>query len=184
MGHVVVFRPADSRMPYPDEWYNNAAVTVQEMHPPFSIHDPENIREYYRRLFDGTADKPELTKAILARSFAETAAQYKLISNAGAQVIVPYAGKQKLYQQIAGQLRTQGVTGALLQQAAALTLTCFAKDLRLYAEEIPFARWGEAPSTGQTAGSKIYLLLPQYEDLYSEQLGLHFPQEARFDSIF
>lgn len=33
MGRVIVFRPADERMPYPDDWYNNAAVTVQEMAP-------------------------------------------------------------------------------------------------------------------------------------------------------
>ena len=171
-------------MSYPDDWYNNAAVTVQEMHPPFSIHDPENIQEYYRRLFDGTADKPELTRAIASRSFAETAAQYKLISNAGAQVIVPYAADRELYNQIAEQLRGQGVTGALLKQAAPITLTCFAKDLSMYAEEIPFARRGREPFAGQTAGSNIYLLLPQYEDLYSERLGLHFPLEERFDFIF
>ena len=184
MGRVIVFRPEDSRMPYPDDWYNNAAVTVQEMHPPFSIHDPENIREYYRRLFDGTADKPDLTKAINARSFAEMAAQYKLISNAGAQVIVPYAAERRLYDQIAEQLRRQGVTDALLKQAAPLTLTCFAGDLDRYAEQIPFARRGRAPFAEQAAGSNLYLLLPQYEDLYSEQLGLHFPQEERFDSVF
>ena len=184
MGRGIVFRPQDSRMPYPDDWYNNAAVTVQEMHPPFSIHDPENIREYYRRLFDGMTDKPELAKAIHARAFAETAAQYKLISNAGAQVIVPYAAERKLYKQIAGQLRTQGVTGALLKQAAPITVTCFAKNLGMYAEQIPFARRGREASTEHIADSNIYLLLPQYEDLYSEQLGLHFPQEERFDSIF
>lgn len=184
MGQVIVFRPEDSRMPYPDGWYNNAAVTVQEMNPPFSIHDPENIREYYRRLFDGTVDKPELTKAIDARAFAETAAQYKLIASAGAQVIVPYAAERKLYEQIAEQLRTQGVTGALLKQAAPITLTCFAKNLALYAEQIPFARRGREQSAEQAAGSNVYLLCPQYEDLYSEQLGLHFPQEERFDSIF
>lgn len=184
MGQVIVFRPEDSRMPYPDDWYNNAAVTVQEMNPPFSIHDPENIREYYRRLFDGTVDKPELTKAIDARAFAETAAQYKLISSAGAQVIVPYAAERKLYEQIAKQLREQGVTGVLLKQAAPITLTCFAKNLALYAEQIPFARRGREQSAEQAAGSNVYLLCPQYENLYSEQLGLHFPQEERFDSIF
>ena len=184
MGRVIVFRPQDSRMPYPDDWYSNAAVTVQEMHPPFSIHDPENIREYYRRLFDGTADKPELTKAIHARAFAETAAQYKLISNAGARVIVPYAAERELYEQIAGQLRAQGVTGALLKQAAPITLTSFAKNLAMYAEQIPFARRGREQFAEQSADSNLYLLRPQYEDLYSEQLGLHVPQEERFDSVF
>lgn len=181
MGRVVVFRPEDSRMPYPDDWYNNAAVTVQEMDPPFSIHDPENIREYYRQLFNGAVDKPELRKAIESRSFSQTAAQYKLIENTGARVIVPYDGAPELYRHIAEELRERGVTGALLREAASLTLTCFAKNLGVYAEEIPFALRGKEP---QTVGSGVYLLRPQYEALYSPQLGLHLPQEEQFDTIF
>ena len=184
MGQVIVFRPEDSRMPYPDPWYNNAAVTVQEMGPPFSIHDPEKIREYYRLLFDGATDKAELKTAIDARSFEQTAAQYKLIANTGAQVIVPYSGEQERYDRIAGQLRERGITGALLKEAASITVTCFAKNLETYGEEIPFARRGREPYGTQTTGSNVYLLRPQYRDLYSERLGLHFPQEERLDSIF
>lgn len=181
MGRVIVFRPEDSRMPYPDDWYNNAAVTVQEMRPPFSIHDPDKIREYYRLLFDGAVDKPDLTKAIAARSFAQTAEQYKLISNGGVHVIVPYAAERKLYEQVSEQLRKQGVTGAMLKQAASITMTCFARNLSAYAEEIPFARRG---GERQAVGSGVYLLRPQYEDLYSARSGLYFPQEEQFDAIF
>lgn len=181
MGRVVVFRPEDSRMPYPDDWYNNAAVTVQEMEPPFSIHDPEKIREYYKRLFDEAVDKPELRKAIEARSFSQTAAQYKLIENTGARIIVPYDGETKLYRHITEQLRERGVTGALLHEAASLTLTCFAKNLGIYAEELPFARRGKEP---QTVGSGVYLLRQQHKKLYSPQLGLHIPKEEQFDTIF
>ena len=184
MGRMIVFRPEDSRMPYPDDWYNNAAVTVREMGPPFSIHDPERIREYYRRLFDGAADKPELRKAIESRSFARTAAEYKLIANTGAQVIVPYDGERALYESVAGQLRERGVTGALLKAAAPITVTCFARDLAAYAEEIPFARRGRDRFSEQTAGSGVYLLRPQYQECYSGKLGLCLPAEERFDSIF
>lgn len=35
MGRVIVFCPEDSRRLYPDDCYNNAVVTVQEMSPPF-----------------------------------------------------------------------------------------------------------------------------------------------------
>lgn len=181
MGRVIVFRPEDSRMPYPDDWYNNAAVTVQEMRPPFSIHDPDKIREYYCMLFDGAVDKPGLTKAIAARSFAQTAEQYKLISNGGVQVIVPYTEERKLYEQISEQLRKQGVNGALLKRAAPITLTCFARNLSAYAEEIPFARRG---GERRDVGSGVFLLRPQFEDLYSNRSGLHFPQEEQFDAIF
>lgn len=140
MGRVIVFCPEDSRRLYPDDWYNNAAITVQEMSPPFSIHDPDNIREYYQRLFDGSSDKKTLTEAIDARSFAQTAAQYKLIDNAGVQIIVPYAEKRELYKSISKQLREQGADAGILKEAASITLTCFDKNLDIYAEEIPVAR--------------------------------------------
>ena len=183
MGQVIVFRPEDRRMPYPDSWYNNAAVTVQEMRPPFSIHDPEKIREYYRRLFDGTTDKPELRKAIEARSFEQTAEQYRLIANTGAQVIVPYAKEKDLYERVTGELRKQGITGALRKEAAPITVTCFAKNLEMYAEELPFARRGRERSADQ-AHSNVYLLRPQHQEQYCALLGLHLPQEERFDFIF
>lgn len=35
MGRAIVFCPEDSRRLYPDDCYNNAAVTVQEMSPSF-----------------------------------------------------------------------------------------------------------------------------------------------------
>lgn len=127
MGRAIVFCPEDSRRLYPDDCYNNAAVTVQEMSPPFSIHDPDNIREYYQRLFDGSTDKKALTEGIDARSFAQTAAQYKLIDNAGVQIIVPYAEKRELYKSISKQLREQGADARILKEAASITLTCFGK---------------------------------------------------------
>ena len=180
MGRVTVFCPADPRMPYPDQWYSNAAVTVREMGPPFSIHDPENVREYYRRLFHGKKDKQKLRAAIDSRSFAQTAAEYRLIDNAGAQVIVPYSDTDVSYASIAKRMRDEGVTHALLKEAAPITVTCFAKNLKIYAEEIPFAGHGKT----QTAGSGVFLLCPQYTDLYSDELGLHLPQEESFESIF
>ena len=152
MGRVTIFCPADPRMPYPDQWYSNAAVTVREMGPPFSIHDPENIREYYRRLFHGKKDKLKLRAAIDSRSFAQTAAEYRLIDNAGAQVIVPYSGADVSYASIAKRMRDEGVTHALLKEAAPITVICFAKNLKIYAEEIPFAGHGKT----QAAGSGVF----------------------------
>lgn len=184
LGQVIVFRPEDSQMPYPDPWYNNAAAIVQEMRPPFSIHDPEKIREYYRLLLAGTSDKAELTRAIDARAFDETAAQYKLIANTGAQVIVPYACTQADYASIARQLRNGGITRELLKKAAPITVTSFAKELQTYAEEIPFARRGRESHEDRTTGSNIYLLRPQYEHLYSGNLGLQFFQEAATDLTY
>lgn len=185
-GQVIVFRPTDSsRMPYPDDRYNNAATIVWEKRPPFSIHDPNDIREYYRQVFSDAHDKKDLTDAINEyRDFKKTAAQYKLVDNTGSRVIVPYDGEWERYRHIAEQARQQGLTAALLREAAPITVTCFVKEISTYAEEIPYARRGRGHSFEQTAGSNIYLLRPQFEDLYSAQLGLYLPQEERFNSIF
>lgn len=184
MGRVIVFSPEDSRRLYPDDCYNNVAVTVQEMSPPFSIHDPDNIREYYQRLFDGSTDKKALPEGIDTRSFAQTAAQYKLIDNAGVQVIVPYAEKRELYKSISKQLREQGAAAGILKEAASITLICFDKNLDIYAEEIPVARRSRARFDGQTAGSRVYLLRLQYEEYYSAEMGLHLPQGEEYDGIW
>ena len=84
------------------------------------------------------------------------------------------------YASIAKRMRDEGVTHALLKEAAPITVTCFAKNLKIYAEEIPFDGHGKT----QTAGSGVFLLCPQYTDLYSDELGLHLPQEESFESIF
>lgn len=177
-GQVIVFMPEDSRLAYPDERYKNAAINVLEMNPPFSIHDPKNIQQYYQRFFASLKGKSQLRDAIASRSFAETAENYKLIANAGAQVIVPYSGEREKYDRVSQALRKFGVTGALLKEAAPITVTCFAKELAAYAEPISFA------NAHHQEESRIYLLLPQYEHLYTENLGLHFQQEERNDFIF
>lgn len=181
-GRVVVFCPDDEK--YPDNWYKQAAIKVREMRPAdagFSIHDPETIREYYRLLFDGASDKEELKKAIEERSFIKTAEQYRLISGEGAKVIVPYPAQRKRFERTAKQLREHGVTKALLKEAAPITVNCFDKALETYAEEIPFARRGAGPVCEK---SNIFLIRPQYEDVYTPQFGLRFAQKEQFDCIF
>ena len=93
---------------------------------------------------------------------------------------VPYSGADVSYASIAKRMRDEGVTHALLKEAAPITVICFAKNLKIYAEEIPFAGHGKT----QAAGSGVFLLCPQYTDLYSDELGLHLPQEESFESIF
>lgn len=178
-GLVVVFCPKDSRSPYPDDWYHNAAIKVLEMKPPFSIHDPENIRRYYQALFSDAKDKTELQNAISGLDFPKTALAYRLVENRGTQVIVPFSGEMKRYERLSTSLLSAGVTKAALKEAAPITVTCFAQNLCQYAERIPYAG-----RNGGKAESNVCLLRPQYSNLYSDRLGLRFPQEENFDGIF
>lgn len=84
-----------------------------------------------------------------------------------------------MYEDVVEQKQKKNITGALLRKAAPITVTCFTKDLDIYAEELRFTRRG-----AKDVGSSVYLLRPQYKDLYSEQRGLCLPTEKRFNCIF
>lgn len=175
-GKVTVFIPDDERRLYPDDWYQNAAMVVQEMNPPFSIHDPENTRLYYQRLFGGAKDKQALRNAIAARSFQKTAEQYRLIDSTGSQLIVPYAGENERYECVVKMLKEQGVTRAVLKQAAPITITSFVRNLEDYAERLPFAR--HKHDLQQDAQlSNVFLLREQFKECYDARLGLQLPNE-------
>lgn len=176
-GQVVVFLPEDTGRLYPDDRYSNAATIVQEMGMGLSVHEPENIREYYRRLFADEQGREKLRNAISARDYYETAKQYRLIDNGGMQVIVPYAGKRDLYDHIVEQLRTKGVTRALLHEAAPITITSFNRKLAEYAGAVPFARHKD----DNAEQSNLYLLYVQNEKYYSDRLGLQLPQDNSAD---
>lgn len=179
LGLVVVFCPEDNRMPYPDDWYRNAAIKVLEMNPPFSIHDTENIRRYYQALFADAKDRKSLQDAIAGRDFSKTARAYRLIENRGAQVIVPFSGEEERYERVSASLYAAGVSKAAMKEAAPIMVTSFAKNLREFAEMIPYVG-----RNGEKEESNIYLLRRQYLELYSDCLGLQLPQEEKFDGIF
>lgn len=178
-GRVVVFRPEDSRRPYPDDWYQNAAIKVLEMGPPFSIHDPENIRRYYQALFSDAERKKVLEQAIQERSFHDTADAYRLIEERGVQVIVPFSGEEERYERVCASFRANGVTKAVLKEAAPITVTCFDKRLDVFAERLCYPVRG-----GFAEESNTCLLRGQFMHLYSDTLGLQLPQEIQFDGIF
>ena len=171
-GTVVVFRPEDNRMPYPDIWYANAAQRVLEMQPPFSIHDPANIRRYYQALFSDAKDKESLCKALECGSYADVAAAYRLIENEGTRVVVPYSGENDRFEQVAVMLHSDGLTLAAMKLAAPITVTCFDREIEKYAERIPFANIRHAEQD-----SRFYLLRPQYDKCYTDTMGLQLGTE-------
>ena len=59
MGRVIVFCPEDSRRLYPDDCYNNAVVTVQEMSPSFLFM----IRIIFGSIISGCSMKSEAKRS-------------------------------------------------------------------------------------------------------------------------
>ena len=178
MGRVIVFLPDEEGALYPDNWYHNAAEKVLEMCAefPVDIHSPEHVRMYYEKLFREARDSGGLQEAVLGREFDGTARAYRWIKDDGVRVIVPFIGQQQLYAEVEEQARRFGVTPALFQKAAGITVSLFRSDsLEQFAEPIPYSR-------NDGTVSRLYILRRQYLDCYLPDMGLQFPaaQDGQF----
>lgn len=166
-GVVTVFIPEDDRKIYPGAAYQRGAEIVKLLWADgkLDIHNPEIIAEYYRRLFRDIQDG--LTESILAEDYEAVEQEYKLIKKQGVQVVVPY--DQALFQSIRQQAEAEGVTPALIQAAAPITVSSFQEELvRQHCEQIPWIRKrGEGPQQ-----SDFYLLTTGHEECYQPDMGL------------
>jgi CRISPR-associated helicase Cas3/CRISPR-associated endonuclease Cas3-HD len=178
-GQVTVFVPAETGRLEPGDWYHNAAEVVRLLshRHPIDISNPDHIREYYDLLFTNHKDDPELTKAVQARAYVKTDQAYHLIKNAGYQVIVPFMGQQTKYNAIRDQLRNQGMSNALLKQAAPIMVTTFEPEIEQYAECLYYKDHGE------TAPSQYFILREQYRDCYKADMGLQFTETEKMDFL-
>lgn len=172
-GRVTVFEPADSPL-YPDDDYGNAAKLVKEMAMSggVDLNAPEDIARYYARRFAGARDKKALTQAILERSFKDVDRHYRLISDTGEKLIVPFSGMLAQYNTLREALLNTGMTPGLMKQSAPLTITVFNRGgLEQFAE--PVMIWDR--SSRQHIRSGYWLLRKQYETCYSDQGGFTLP---------
>lgn len=179
-GRVVVFLPEDEK--YPGVWYHNCAETVKRLayEAPIDIHDPEQIGRYYREIYSGhfCKDKRALVEAIKSKDYKSTAAAYQIIEKKQtAQVIVRFMGQQNLYYEIIKEAKQYGMTPLLMKRAAPITVSCFeGKGLDSFVENIPYAR-----KRKEEGKSPFYLLRPQHEGCYQDDMGLQLPESEEFD---
>lgn len=173
MGQVIVFVPDDSRL-YPDEWYGNAAEIVSRVAQGrgVDINDPEHIRRYYRELFADARDQQALTKAIRDRDYSAVDQHYRLITNNGEKLIIPYSGLMHEYRTICKELKKNGITPGLMKEAAPLTITVFDRGkLEQFAEPVLLRKRNRSGSVH----SGYWILRAQYESAYTEEGGLKLP---------
>lgn len=174
LGIVHVFEPADSKNPYPDNWYQKAALLVKAMWADgggLDIHDPAAINAYYSLLFSGAEERRALSSALEGRHYEGVAKEYKLIHHQGVRVIVPYAGHLALYQDIHQAVLSEGITAALMQRAAPITVSSFdAKRIQSCCEQLYYP----ARRKGERAPSNYFILPLHLARYYSEDMGLQW----------
>ena len=170
-GRVVVFEPqTDSKRMYPGDFYAKCADTVKQLwaeNGTLDIHDPYVMTEYNRLIFAGNVEKPALTAALKEKSYLKTAKEYKLISNEGVQVIVPWEGARELFDEIENTVLTVGLTASILRKAAPITVSCFEREW-VEQHATPLRRAGDRTR----AETGYYILNRGHENCYDTASGL------------
>ena len=178
-GKMTVFVPAEDKL-YPSESYEYAANCVRLLNSRHSIdiNDPEHIAEYYRELFRGQShDRNKLVNAISEFDFEEVEKQYRLIDHAGVNVLVPYSGMEELYDRLAQQAVTSGITKQWMKEAAPITVTSYRADkLRELFEPAMLTLPG-----GSRVSSESWYICPK-GNFYEEKCGLTFDDDSEVES--
>lgn len=132
-GRLQVFLPEDEA--YPPGGYEQAAQVAKMLFRRFgeiamNLDDPGFITAYYRELYDlaGIATEPatrEILKAIQDGSFPDVAQLYRLIKQDAINVLVPYAPRQALFDDLRTKADLSGLTREWIRAARPLTVSLY-----------------------------------------------------------
>ena len=138
------------------------------------INDPRHIAEYYRELFSGMPrDREKLVRAIAEHDFEEAEKQYRLIDNAGVNVLVPYQGMPELYDRLARQAVMSGINKQWMKEAAPISVTSYRADkLRDLFEPAVIMLPG-----GKRVCSESWYICPKGR-FYDDKCGLTFDDDS------
>lgn len=180
-GEMTVFIPDEEKL-YPSKSYENAAnkVLVLLSRHDIDLCDPEHIREYYTELFTDSGydhDKPALTEAITAHDFQRVEKEYRFIPQSGVNVLVPYSGEKKLFDELVSEAHANGISSKWMKRAAPITVSCYREDkLRDIAEQCVMFYKGKAYDV-----PGWYILYDN--QFYNEKTGLHFTDDSSLNYL-
>ncbi|MCC8075129.1 MAG: CRISPR-associated helicase Cas3' [Clostridiales bacterium] len=182
-GQMTVFLPDEGQPLYPPTDYEHGAQTVIDLLSRHEIdcNDLSHIDEYYQLLYEhDQGDKKGLRKAIRDEDYPETERQYKIIDQTGVQIIVPYAGKLKLYEQLRDQLDSNGLTGEIIRSARELIVSCISKEEVKWVQQNCVRLCHHAHEVKGVVPTSYYML--HNPKLYDKKQGLLYG--AMSDGIF
>ncbi|PWB43551.1 MAG: CRISPR-associated helicase/endonuclease Cas3 [Rhodocyclales bacterium] len=132
-GALQVFQPEEAG--YPPGGYEQATQVAQMLFrrhgaEGMRIDDPAFITAYYRELYDiaGTANSSEskaIFAAIEAGDFPEVARLYRIIKQDAINVLVPYSPRQALFDELAAEAESRGLSGAWIRRARPLAVSLY-----------------------------------------------------------
>lgn len=180
-GIMKVFVPDEEKL-YPTDSYSGLVMIVKTIltRHEIDIYNTDHIREYYSELFNennNDHDKKELVRAIDEHDFEEAEKQYRFIPQSGVNVLVPYSGAKELFDELAAEAETKGISKKWMRRAAPVTVTSYYEEkLRdLSMQCFTFKNKEKKCVPGW------YILLS--DKLYNDSTGLHFDDESSLEYL-
>ena len=180
-GKMTVFIPDEEKL-YPTSFIGNAANKVKLLMARHlvDICCPDHIREYFELILSDRNydhDKNKLVSAIDDYDFDKTEKEYRIITQNGVNVLVPYYAKTELFTELVEEARTKGISKAWMRKAAPITVTSYREDkLSELAERcFIYTKHGKEYVPGW------YILLG--DKYYDNSAGLHFDDESSLDYL-
>ncbi len=174
-GRVTVFVPVAEDRLYPTAAYARAADCVRILlaRHPIDPGDMRHIDGYYQLLYQyGEGDAKALRQAIQAEDYPGVEKAYRMIDQGGVQVIVPYAGRRALYEELRREIDETGLTADILCRARELTVSTYdIEGVKGCCQALYLRRHGQA----ELAEKPCYLL--GNDAYYDERRGLHVDRE-------
>ncbi len=130
-GTLRVFRLCDER--YPDKAYEQATRVTEKIlrelgTDQLDIESPALYQRYYGELYNLAGINQlnrDLLKAIANQNYREVAQGYRIIDEDFIHVVVPYQGALELFEQLADEVRSKGVSKSWVRRAQPLTISLY-----------------------------------------------------------
>lgn len=176
-GIMVVFIPDEEKL-YPSKDYEIRSMCVKTLadRHEIDINSMEHISEYYTEIFMKFKESKMLEEAIAELDFDKVETEYKLITNAGANVLVPYREQTGLYEELRHEAVTKGISKAWMRKAAMITVTNYQMDKLNDICEKVFVRL----SDGKLQQMENWYILIDSQ-FYHDDIGLHFDDDSELN---
>lgn len=176
-GIMTVFIPDEEKL-YPSKDYEIRSMCVKilaDRHE-IDINCLGHISEYYEDIFTKFNKDKELEEAIAELDFAKVEESYKIITNTGANVLIPYQKQSELFEELRQEAVTKGISRAWMQKAAMITVTSYQVDKLNDICEKVFVR----SSDGKLHQMENWYILND-DQFYHDDIGLHFDNDSELN---
>lgn len=141
-GRLVVFQPEEPLLYPPDSAYGSGANALSELllEGGVDIHSLADMRRYDLLVFgDELNERKALWDAIDEQDFQQVSALYRMIPEAGVNILVPYESPEHpgLFKDLRDQALSEGIDSRWMRRARPLTVGAFLRETRIL-RDYPF----------------------------------------------